>query len=276
MLSWARIESRVGAAVGVAFIVVLAVVELRSQQFMSVPSIQSQKSTLGLKDQRDQVGPVTLSFAQHVREEGTEFWPAFFGYRLKVTDTLVAGSTALLFFATLALWLATRALVRSAEETAQRQLRAYISITPKLVFNWRHPTHHLGISMDIENHGQTIGFEIRHNFGMAILDSPLPDDFIPPKPDRQYNQNNSLFPRVSVPVRLFYGRALADAEATDIETGNKRFYIQGVMTYRDAFQRLRTTKFSFSFGGVDFANSMKKISGATWNWEHGQYHNDAT
>jgi hypothetical protein len=30
----------------------------------------------------------------------TEFWPPFFGYRLKVTDTLVALFTGLLFFAT--------------------------------------------------------------------------------------------------------------------------------------------------------------------------------
>jgi hypothetical protein len=58
--------------------------------------------------------------------EGTEFWPPVFGYRLKVTDTLVTVFTALLFFATLALWLSTRALVRGAEDTAERQLRAYV------------------------------------------------------------------------------------------------------------------------------------------------------
>jgi hypothetical protein len=64
--------------------------------------------------------------AEHGEEEGTEFWPPVFGYRLKVTDTLVAVFTALLFFATLALWLSTRALVRGAEDTAERQLRAYV------------------------------------------------------------------------------------------------------------------------------------------------------
>jgi hypothetical protein len=48
-------------------------------------------------------------------DEGTEFWPSFHGYRLKITDTLVAAFTALLFFATIALWLATRSLVKGAE-----------------------------------------------------------------------------------------------------------------------------------------------------------------
>ena len=64
--------------------------------------------------------------ARQGEEEGTEFWPAFLGYRLKVTDTLVAAFTALLFFATIALWLATRRLVTGAEQTAERQLRAFV------------------------------------------------------------------------------------------------------------------------------------------------------
>jgi hypothetical protein len=58
--------------------------------------------------------------------QGTEFWPSFYGYRLKVTDSLLVAVTSLLFFATLALWLATRRLVKGAEQTAERQLRAYV------------------------------------------------------------------------------------------------------------------------------------------------------
>jgi hypothetical protein len=64
-------------------------------------------------------------------EEGTEFWPPLFGYRLKITDTLLVTVTFLLFAATLALWLATRRLVKSGENTAKRQLRAYIVATIK-------------------------------------------------------------------------------------------------------------------------------------------------
>jgi hypothetical protein len=65
---------------------------------------------------------------QHGSEEGTEFWPPFFGYKLKITDTLLALFTAGLLIATWYLFLATRRLVRGAEDTARRQLRAYVFI----------------------------------------------------------------------------------------------------------------------------------------------------
>jgi hypothetical protein len=48
------------------------------------------------------------------------------------------------------------------------------------------------------------------------------------------------------------------------------------MHYQDAFKARRTTKFSFSFGGSDFANYMRGVPGAQYNWEHHQTHNDAT
>lgn len=191
-------------------------------------------------------------------------------------ERLIAIFTAILGFATFFLWLSIRRLVKNARKNAESQLRAYISVKPKLVLNWGHKTNKLGVSFDIENHGQTIGFEICHSFSMAILDAPLPEAFAFAKPNRKLEQNNSLFPRVTVPVRLFFDSLLTADEIAEIEKGDKRFHIWGVMSYRDAFQHMHTTRFSFSFGGPDFANSMKKAAGASWNWEHGQHHNDAT
>jgi hypothetical protein len=60
--------------------------------------------------------------------EGTEFWSPFYGYRVKITDSLLVLFTLLLFFATLALWLSTRRLVNNADDTARAQLRAYVGI----------------------------------------------------------------------------------------------------------------------------------------------------
>lgn len=68
--------------------------------------------------------------AENGGEEGTEFWPTFAGLKLKITDTILAVFTAGLFFATYALWLATRALVRGSDKTAVRQLRPYITLKP--------------------------------------------------------------------------------------------------------------------------------------------------
>jgi hypothetical protein len=66
------------------------------------------------------------SNTQNGGKEGTEFWPPFYGYRMKVTDTLLVIFTFLLFGATIALWWSTRRLVRGAEQTARAQLRAYV------------------------------------------------------------------------------------------------------------------------------------------------------
>jgi hypothetical protein len=268
---------------------------------IKTPDIQTkQESEYGIKNQKsaathtDSTNPsVTTSTkvvalaaeekgqakSYHGDQEGTEFWPPFFGYRLKVTDTLIALFTAGLFIATWWLYRATRTLVIGAERTAQDQLRAYISVTAKLVLNWRHATpqtHALAVGFDIENHGLTIGREIRHNFSMAIFSNPLPNGFAFPEADRQFDQNNSLFPRTSVPVRLFHNQTLTNNEMISIENGATRFHTWGIMTYRDAFQQLRTTRFSFSFGGPDFAASMRNVQGAAWTWENGPGHNDAT
>jgi hypothetical protein len=159
-------------------------------------------------------------------------------------------------------------------ETAERQLRAYISITPKDVINWTNKPNRIGVRFDLKNHGQTPGSKIVFNFSMAVLWNPFPPNFILPPTDGQYDQNNALFPLSDVPVGLFINRDLTEEEIRAVEDNSKRFHVWGVMHYRDAFDNPRTTRFSFSFGGVDFANAMKNVAGAKWNWEHGQGHNN--
>ena len=58
-------------------------------------------------------------------DEGSEFWPSFNRYRIKVTDSLLVIFTFLLFIATLLLWWSTKRLVKGADASSERQLRAY-------------------------------------------------------------------------------------------------------------------------------------------------------
>lgn len=197
------------------------------------------------------------------------------GFAAGFTLLLVFG-TAILAGFTYKLWKDTSRLVTSAEDTSKRQLRAYISITPKLVLNWNSSSVPLWVGFDIRNHGQTIGAEIVYVFGMGIFDCNQPINFPFPPADREYNQENSLFPRDDVPVRLSFQRMLTDEEIVGIENGTKRFHTWGVMHYRDSFNEKRTTEFSFSFGGPEFAKSMANIPGALWYWENGPGHNNAT
>jgi hypothetical protein len=81
--------------------------------------------------------------------ESTEFWPAIFGYRLKVIDTLIALFTFCLFLATLYLWRATKQLVDGARMTAEQQLRAYIYIRKTNFKLMRRATGTLAIGLKI-------------------------------------------------------------------------------------------------------------------------------
>lgn len=58
---------------------------------------------------------------EHGSEEGSEFWPPVYGYRVKVTDSLLVLFTFLL-------WLATQALLKDARSASSKDLRAYVGI----------------------------------------------------------------------------------------------------------------------------------------------------
>lgn len=63
-------------------------------------------------------------------EEGTEFWPAIFGYKLKITDTLLVAFTFGLTIFTGLLWSSTDKLWQNAVHDTRILQRAYISVEP--------------------------------------------------------------------------------------------------------------------------------------------------
>jgi hypothetical protein len=195
------------------------------------------------------------SKAEHVEGEGTEFWPPFLGYRLKVTDTLVAAFTALLFFATIALWLATRKLVKGADDTGRRQLRAYLSMSPKLFSNFV-----AGSFVQIEflqrNHGQTPAFNITHIFDIAVFPTPLPIGFVFPAPTWIVDSNHTIFPADDAKGWFNRGVPVTATEVAGVAAYTHKIHIWGVTTYRDAFQKTRETKFSASVGGANFVQAQ--------------------
>jgi hypothetical protein len=103
--------------------------------------------------------------------QGTEFWSPILGYRLKITDTLIVAFTALLFLATLALWLSTRRLVIGAEETAKHQLRAYVLLDGGAIRTITTDAGRIMLLIDIKmkNSGQTPAYNFRSWYGVEIL-----------------------------------------------------------------------------------------------------------
>ena len=154
---------------------------------------------------------------------------------------------------------AANASVRVSEETAERQLRAYISIEPDTVLNWaRYKTHRILVRLHANNVGQTPGADTKYEFAMDVLPNPLPPGFAFGPPDRVHDANNTIFPRTDqgLPVFLGFHRTLTDQEYNDINSDKARLHAWGVLHYVDAFGADHTTKFTFSCGGPDFAARM--------------------
>jgi hypothetical protein len=170
-------------------------------------------------------------------EQGTEFWAPFYGYRLKVTDTLLVAFTFLLFNATIALWWSTRRLVRGAEKTAERQLRAYVGIL----------SGHLAVeiidgimvpkaTLRIRNFGQTPAYDVSCNAGIENASNFS-------KTRRKLNPvsgKSIIFPQ-SDQRAMFSGEFNEPPGQGKIST-----FIFGCITYKDAFRQRRRTNFRFT------------------------------
>jgi len=174
---------------------------------------------------------------------GTEFWPPFRGYRLKVTDTLVAAFTALLFFATIALWWSTRRLVKGAERTAERQLRAYIVANAGEV---QRIEEGFLLSATLKNTGQTPAFNVRvmgETFGEIY---PLATEHPHPAPREDFGVPLGSGEEIHCAYRIFVD---PDDALRRVQSGEVGLWIQGTIIYDDCFKVSRTTKFRFVYGG---------------------------
>jgi hypothetical protein len=181
------------------------------------------------------------SKAKERSEQGTEFWSPLYGYSLKVTDTLLVSITFLLFLATLALWLATRKLVRGAEDTAERQLRAYVTVIGGSLCIQNKTIH--GV-LELKNSGQTPAYELTIWSQMKI--QPSDETFVeePPRHDDStlakivVGPGSTTNPRDRLEIP-----ADNDISLPAIRNGKAWVYIWGRIDYRDAFKCKRFAEF---------------------------------
>lgn len=174
---------------------------------------------------------------------------------------------------------AAQASVATASDTAERQLRAYVSVTPATLQNFKTPWT-VGYDCVVKNHGQTPASEINYVFGTGVFPNPLPPDFAFPAPDRAIIKNGALFPDKEYFVWFRHNEDLAAQDIADVESDAKRLHVWGTARYRDAFGRMRTTEFSASVGGQQFSASVNAmLSGGTakdFRWEWGEHHGRST
>ncbi len=179
---------------------------------------------------------------QKSEQQGNESWLVF-GYQLKITETFVALFTAFLFFATWALYKATRNLVLGADRTAERQLRAYIYVekTDLSYVNgaWKH-------SYRIKNFGQTPAHKVKLTSRTQAVDWNGGSPSIP-QPTNVENlgsmaPNGDFFDNEN----KIYG----SATEAELRSGTKIVFLVGKITYLTVFNSTeRFTDFQYYVGG---------------------------
>lgn len=163
------------------------------------------------------------------------------------TDGWLVIFTCGLFVATLLLWLATRKLVKGAQDTAERQLRAYLL---PIFGNVRDFGSHVTTKTQVilQNTGQTPAYDVRTRFWISAEGFPLRGDL--PRPHLGDTPSRGLVGREGkMNLDTETSRPLTVEEVTEIRRGAQAVFIYGDIDYLDAFGKPRYTRFIYFYGG---------------------------
>jgi hypothetical protein len=148
-------------------------------------------------------------------------------------EDFIALFTGILGIATWFLWLSTRRLVRSAEKTAERQLRAYVGLDTGAVMldNQLINTMEIGGFVQLKNYGLTPAYDFTSwmRFRIQPTDEPPPYSKVG-TPD----SSSMLGPGASVAFNIEY-RKILTADLQRIAHEKSTIYCWGRADYRDAF-----------------------------------------
>lgn len=221
----------------------------KAQQKANGPEIDHQ--------QRAPVLPTAATPAQHQQpakragegeQEGAEFWSVL-GLKLKITDTLLVIFTGLLFVATWRLWKATDRLVTGAEATAQRELRAYVSVDPFDIKDDKGINIPNKVAVRILNSGKTPAHKLSQWTGSEIKEFPLLSELKKPSSDLQIGLSVSVLnPQSERLMIVEYPVDNMIREMAKVENGQTAFYVWGEVHYCDIFDTEHITKFAFYIG----------------------------
>jgi hypothetical protein len=191
---------------------------------------------------------------------------------LVVLDKYGVGVTAAFTFvlavSTILLWLSTQATVSHARQTAERELRAYITITKHRALHYRTMLDHIIVPcFTVINHGQTPAYNVTVTI-MARYDLAEHAETLPlvPAPGGSFtlNPGEKTVMTADLPP-------LDDALITALDSGAKVLILLGEVLYVDAFGRNRRTRMRASSN----KDSVVKADGSVQLEWHGS-DNDAT
>jgi hypothetical protein len=191
------------------------------------------------------------SHAETAEGQGTEFWPSVFGYKLKITDSLLVAFTFLLTIFTGLLWQSTDKLWAAGErqlihlsDTAQQQLRAYINNVSAVISNVG-AGKSVEVRVEIKNFGQTPAYNVRHYSQLTLAHFPWTESAMNFAP----LSTSTMGPGANSFNLVKSSQMLNEELLIGLLTGRCAYYVEGRVTYVDAFGNERFTNYRLWVGG---------------------------
>lgn len=162
------------------------------------------------------------------------------------SDRTIALFTVFLFFATYLLWRATRDLVRGAEKTAERQLRAYVLVEKVTIIDFaknKQPRIHAVM----RNTGQTPAFKLHFAANATLLPYPATSPFVFNWPSKRIY--SVIGPGAATTITIAPRLVLTEQDIADVLEKRTAIYVYGRIEYEDAFGRDQWSEFRVIHGG---------------------------
>jgi hypothetical protein len=154
--------------------------------------------------------------------------------------------TGVLAISTVGLWVATILSLRHARETAERQLRAYVCVAKGMIKNFS-PDKIPEVVVWLKNVGQTPAYDVQS--WLAIEGDSLPRKK-PFKSDWKFTDHKSVIGPGEGSTILIDTEAPITAKYIDaIKDRRWAIWGYGLIRYRDAFGKNRTTEFRLIYNG---------------------------
>lgn len=191
----------------------------------------------------------------HEKQQKEPFWKRATEDPVAAFTLILTGFTGVLAISTTFLWWHTRRLVVGAEDTAERQLRAYVSIKPGTI-----KTFKIGSIIEVEmatvNHGQTPAYRIGNSGAVQIRRYPLADFSVDGSVEEGKNGATLHRGEETRAVSSSIFPLSADEITILTSTDEMRLYVFAVATYRDIFDKKRTTQILASIPSADLKKGV--------------------
>jgi hypothetical protein len=192
-------------------------------------------------------------------------------------NSLGLGGLIATFLATSLAALAAWQTVWTMQDTAKRQLRAYVFGKPiglKLTGNTV-----TTLTFQIRNHGQTPANNVAIRGAINVYPYPLPPNFNLWDVGIGGASTQSLGPLADLTAPHHVGRAPSDTDAANLRAGTHRVYAFAIIRYRDIFLKDCTTKICASLDGRVFMAAVdQSLAGGSGSlradWDFDPQHNE--